>query len=221
MDKAHKIKDPKYVPPSKLEDWDPNSEFKIVETKLGLNHSHLVCDDCENEWADYIGVSKNEIEFFACKYKKCEGDGSISASNFQDVVGQAIKNLENFSPTEEQLNKKIVEWGGCYQSNENIPRRIFGSLETMYELWVEGLTDPYLKKTFSLVVNFLSKEILRKKIEEIQNGGLGGDFAYREPAYQLLQILSTFVHSCKELGIVPKIYCRKRKRLNTDEKFVL
>lgn len=190
-----------------LEKWDDNSEFFLVEEKFKDEFECFICDDCQNEWADYIGINSDCIEFFACKYKRSRKN-STSASNFQDVVGQALKNLGNFIPLEKQIEEKEKEWGKNYL-HSYIPRTRKGNLETGLSFWKEGMTNPNYTKIFSLVVNFLEKRTFEKKVEELKKYKKNGvnKPAHAEEIYQQLWILSNFVNTCLEQGITPRIYC--------------
>lgn len=191
-----------------LKKWDDDSEFNIVEKNFKGKFSCLICDDCENEWADYIGINSDGVEFFACKYKNVKSDSS-SASYFQDVVGQALKNLGNFIPSDKQLEEKENEWKDFYLDSENIKRVRKGTIDSVASLWIKGITNPNYKKTFSLVVNFIKRDSLKKRFKNLKeyeenNGKKPG---HAEETYQQLWILSNFVNSCLEQGITPKIYC--------------
>lgn len=205
------------VSTEEIDKWDDNSEFFIVEKKFKDKFECFICDDCQNEWADYIGINSDCIEFFACKYKslkrkstsnKDSKNNSTSASNFQDVVGQALKNLGNFIPFEEQIEKKEVEWADTYLKSP-IQRTRKGNLKKGLSFWKDGMTNPNYKKTFSLVVNFLKKETFKKGIKELRKykNKDANKPAHVEEMYQQLWILSNFVNSCLEQGVTPRIYC--------------
>ena len=91
--------------------FSQDSIFYFVE-ELFKDAEILVCDDLGNEWADHIALNGNSISFI---HSKCKDDTSLSASNFQEVVGQAIKNIGHFFPDDETLQnkgKKFLEFVG-------------------------------------------------------------------------------------------------------------
>lgn len=201
-----------------VKNWDDESEFFVVEKELKSRFECFICDDCEKEWADYIGINPDNIEFIACKYKgsnekKNKGFNrkSSSASFFQEVVGQVLKNLGNLIPSDKQLNDKKNEWCGSYVDGSPIKRLRKGKLEDGVKLWEDGRSNPNYGRTFSIVVNFFSKDDLKKRFYKLKKciGENGEKMGHREESYQQLWILSNFVHSCLEQGIEPKIYCNK------------
>ena len=103
--------------PRGLNDWGGSSIFKYVESNFMQEYTYFICDDCGSEWADHIGISEGRVTFFVEKHKKSQD----SASAFQDVVGQALKNLANLIPSESQLNEKRRKWIDNYETS-NIPR---------------------------------------------------------------------------------------------------
>ena len=43
--------------PKRLKDWNTKSIFKAVEKIFMPQYEHFICDDCNDEWADHIGIS--------------------------------------------------------------------------------------------------------------------------------------------------------------------
>ncbi|VTQ54864.1 DEAD/DEAH box helicase [Clostridium perfringens] len=83
-----------------LEEWQSDSIFGFlvenIKNKKGIfskeTFTHLVCDDLQKEIADFIAIDekRKKIVLIHCKNKKFSG---VSASSFQDVCGQAQKNI--------------------------------------------------------------------------------------------------------------------------------
>lgn len=84
--------------------WDPNSLFYLV-AKKGANITntstiktllqegdYVICTDLQSEIADFITISEttNTVCFIHCK----AGKSKLSASAFQEVCGQIVKNLD-------------------------------------------------------------------------------------------------------------------------------
>ncbi|SHM42087.1 hypothetical protein [Fibrobacter sp. UWB7] len=194
----------------RMKKWYSKSEFFFVESKFSSPDSALFCDDLEDEWADFIRIKDDEVSFFVCKYKKEKKD-SASASDFQDVVGQALKNLGNMLPSHEQLGKKQEKWSKKH-SRTNIPRANVDeqSIEEYIKKWECGMMQPMFKKRMCLVVNFLNKDDFVNQIKKMQN-----DFKKNvkstnknEYAFQKLWILSMFVNACLQINVEPRIICK-------------
>lgn len=83
-------------------DFSPSSVFSIVEEIFFQESEYFVCDNLGREWVDHISISRNKILFIHSKYK----DLNYSASNFQDIVEQAIKKLGNLILQDFQLTSK-------------------------------------------------------------------------------------------------------------------
>ena len=98
--------------PAGMNDWHADSMFKFVEDTFKQDYTYFICDDCGTEWADHIGISTDRVTFFVEKHKASKD----SASDFQDVVGQALKNLANLIPSDNQLEDRRDFWSGLYQT---------------------------------------------------------------------------------------------------------
>lgn len=113
---------------STLINWPPESVFRVVIDNIksfGSNIDYLVCDDLDKEIADFIALSTNEnkIYFIHCKQHKKQ----LSASDFQDVFGQAIKNMHYILETDwsnlSNIEKHINRWKGNWKHSSKIKKR--------------------------------------------------------------------------------------------------
>lgn len=195
---------------SKKRKWEENSEFKIMVEEYSNKHACFICDDCKTEWADFIGLDEKQVTFYACKYDKINNDSS-SASNFHDVVSQALKNLGNLSPTSSQLYKKRKNWKGTYLKS-SIKRCILPNtkLDQAVDGWEQKHHQPNFKKVSALVVNFISYDGLKQRIEHLQNHfnhSQKDTLLKDETTFQQIWLLSSFVSTCLEAGVTPKIIC--------------
>ena len=86
-------------------EFHENCVFKIVEDKFATS-TCLVCDDLGNEWADHIAIKGDTISFIHSKSNNMAGKTSLSASNFQDAIGQALKNIGYLNPNDAFLTAK-------------------------------------------------------------------------------------------------------------------
>lgn len=185
-----------------LEDWSDESIFKYVESKFAREYTYFICDDLGTEWADHIGISKGRVTFFVEKYKESQD----SASDFQEVVGQALKNIGNLTPTKAQLESKEEKWRGKYGEAKFLRYRSeTGSVDEAIKVWLENNSMPNCEREMCLVVNFLSCDKFKDQLEDLSNGG---NVQRAEELRMRLWLLSSFVDTCREAGVKPVIYCR-------------
>ncbi|MCS0823916.1 DEAD/DEAH box helicase family protein [Cytobacillus firmus] len=102
--------------------WDPNSLFSLVAQKgtnirndsklkgLLTSTDYLICTDLQTEIADFITISESTdtVCFIHCK----AGDSKLSASAFQEVCGQIVKNLDYVNKGSERKPYNIPNWDG-------------------------------------------------------------------------------------------------------------
>lgn len=180
----------------------PKSVFGVVEHYAINEHKYLVCDDFGTEWADHIGISDDKVSFYVSKHKvsKC------SASDFQDVVGQALKNLGNLAPVDTQLQQKVTKWNGTWNGTP-LPRfrSAAGNPCDAVNLWKEAIYHPYFKREMNLVVDFLSVRDITTYLTNLKKGV---SFKQKNEAYQLLWLLSSLIANCKQLDVSVHIYCK-------------
>lgn len=186
--------------------FENTSIFGFVENNFQNSFDYFICDDLSKEWADHIGISDDKITFFHSKFKTA----NASASAFQDIVGQAQKNLGNITPQDFQLETKRNIWDADYNSadgiNTAIPRTRKGlDSNAVIEQFKETIKNPYLKKEVYLVINFISKTALETYLEDLVNGVY---FAERNEAIQILWFVSSLISSCQELNTEVTIFCK-------------
>lgn len=186
--------------------FDSDSIFGFVENNFINDYDFFICDDLGKEWADHIGVSDNKISFFHSKYNTT----SASASAFQDIVGQAQKNLGNLTPQDFQLNSKSNLWNNNYNStdgvNTNIQRLRKGSNTTdLVNQMKLTSNNPYLRKEIFLIINFISKSSLETFLQNLIDGIA---FTERNETIQILWFISSLISSCQELNTEVTIYCK-------------
>lgn len=185
--------------------FSANSCFNFVESKFIGKHDFFVCDDLNKEWADHIGISTDTISFYHSKYKNV----GFSASAFQDIVGQGLKNISNLSPRDYQLDSKQNIWSNFYNppgTTTNISRLRNGSnINDLLETYKNTIKNPNFNREIYLVVNFISKEGLRDRLEKLRDGEA---FSERNEVIQILWFLSSFLSVCAEQGIKGYICCK-------------
>lgn len=186
-----------------IKNWANDSMFEYVEHNLKNNYEYFICDDYGKEWADHIGISENQVTFFIEKHKSSIN----SASDFQDVVGQALKNIANLIPTKEQLEGKREWWLGQYITSQmQRYRSEHGTVEGAIQEWLENNQRPNCKREMCLVVDFLSKKEFTIQLKKL----IKGEYVEHEAELRMrLWLLSSFVTSCLEYGVTPLIYCKE------------
>lgn len=186
--------------------FEPNSIFGFVEDKFQNDFNYFVCDDLSKEWADHIGISNDKISFIHSKHKI----SNTSASAFQDIVGQAQKNLGNLTPQDFQLESKRSIWNSTYNSSDGVNtsikrvRKGMDSSQIINE-FKSTIKNPYLRKEVVLVINFISKSSLETYFEDLVDGVY---FAERNEVIQILWFISSLISSCQELNTEVTIYCK-------------
>lgn len=182
------------------------SVFRFVENTFFHESDYLVCDDLGKEWTDHISISGNQIKFIHSKYK----DVNFSASAFQDIVGQALKNLGNLSPQDFQLASKQRFWSGNY-NNDGVQTQISrlrkgNSIADFTDRFSSTILEPNHQREIYLVLNFISRAGLEEKLQQLRDAEY---FAERNEIIQILWFISSYINGCKEAGIDGVyIYCK-------------
>ena len=130
-----------------------------------------------------------------------------SASDFQDVVGQALKNIANLIPTDAQLDAKRDFWNDIYNTSL-MPRyrSVQGSVDDAIAEWKKCNLRPNCHREMCLVVDFLSRDTFKQQLDDII---AGRPVLYETELRQRLWLLSSFVTNCLEYGVTPLIYCKQ------------
>lgn len=182
-------------------EFTANSLFHVVEHDLYDTADILLCDDMGNEWADHIAISNDTISFI---HSKCKDKAGLSASNFQDVIGQAIKNIGNMNPNTDSLRSKIDSMRSTWM-NTGIPKCRRGNVDDIEGKYLKLMSNPNKKREVCLAVNFLSKNSLATAFSNIKNHI---PFQQKNSVVQLAWILNGFISTCKEADLNCKIYCK-------------
>ncbi|MDQ7734033.1 hypothetical protein QT231_15080 [Halomonas sp. SpR1] len=192
--------------------FSPCSIFNKVESVIDISSTYLFLDDLGNEWADHIALSDGIIEFYHSK----SGAEGLSASKFQDVVGQAQKNLGNLVPPQHRIDAKKILWSRTYIAkvgkNQSVSTNIQRlrkspagcTIDDGLEFYKQQTRKPNLRKIVYLVVNFISKLRLEDNLTALQSGG---QVERRNEVVQILWFISSLISSCKEQGTEIKIIC--------------
>lgn len=183
-----------------------NTLFGYIERHYRDDEKIMVCDDLGTEWADHIQIGDNSVSLFAAKHK----DLCFSASAFQEVVGQAQKNLGIFFPQESQWDRKIEKWNDVYKLGRVTThiQRVRTNGKTSCEavdMWKKAERNLNFKKDVYLVIDFISKGTLRTNLINLRDGI---PFGEKKETIPMLWLLSSLYASCQELHIGLHITCR-------------
>jgi len=187
--------------------FSDGSIFNFIEAELMNDDTeYLFCDDLGDEWADYIGLHSDRICLYHAKYKTTTG---LSASALQDVIGQAQKNLGNVVPDFQRLQNKINSWDAVYKMDKVVTQihkmRIGNTVAEGIESYQKKLSSPSVHIEIYLVLNFISKSQLFENLEALRDGG---QVQQKAQVIQMLWFISSYVNSCKEIGLKPFIICQ-------------
>nr|WP_274541941.1 DEAD/DEAH box helicase family protein [Caldibacillus thermoamylovorans] len=126
-------------------EWSEDSLFYLVSS-LGkyledkneikealINMDYLVCTDLRTEIADFIGLDTKHkrIYFIHCKAK----EGTRSASVFQDICSQIIKNLDYAHPLSNRIPDGIESWDGDWIYKKVVRKRIIKGDKNAKSIW--------------------------------------------------------------------------------------
>lgn len=186
--------------------FEKGSLFRLIEDYIAEPDECLFCDDLGNEWADYIGIEGDKITFYHAKHRSV----GMSATNFQDVVGQALKNLGNFEPSDDDIEHKKIAWSKNYNGGNaqtSIPRFVKGpsnNIDLAIDKYKFANSAPNRRKEVVLVIDFISHSQLRNNLLKLK---AGQDFTRRKETLQILWQISALVANCVELGVGIRITC--------------
>lgn len=179
--------------------FGPDCVFSAVE-RIHAHDEFLFCDDLGDEWADHISFNKIDgvVHFIHSKH----GVVSASASALQVVVGQAIKNLGNMHfSVEQMLSKYEKSLRNKVMKGTNIQRvrRRTGQ----FPAFIRHLISNYgFERVCVLACSFISRGQISRELRKIKNGvPVSGNVV------QFYWIVSSFAHACRDVGVIPRIYC--------------
>jgi hypothetical protein len=184
-----------------------NSVFRILIDDIAKGDTTLVCDDLDDEWADFIGIGTEGSLPLLTFYHAKHGALSLGASPFHVAVSQGIKNLGRLSPPKEALGPKVASWNNTYNNKKkrtDIPRIVRGGDPDAVLMDYEAVRiAPEVVKRVSIVTSSLSKKAVKKALDDIKDGGTP------DPHFvQLYWLLSSFFSACAEAGVAGSVICQ-------------
>ena len=176
------------------------SIFKFIDDQFRIPQSFLVCDDEGTEWADFIsfqGTNTPNIQFIHAKHKN---NYSAGASPLHEVVSQALKNLGELHRTADYYKERNAKRWSTVHPKLNCKRfRYLNGFETIDSCIDQICLSSKSIRTVTIVVNFLSRSEFEKSIKKLDGSS--------PHLIQRVWLLSAFISTCKEVGVVPQILC--------------
>lgn len=185
-----------------MTNFDDTSMFYQVEKLFGTDETieYIICDDLGDEYADHIILGHHKIIYV---HSKCDKSPSLSASSFQVVIGQAMKNIGNIRYG--VINKKVKKWKNKKYSKTNIPVCRKGNIDNFEDAYQKVLKSPNGIQEVCLALNFISKQQLKDAFDKLKNQE---PIAQKGNVVQLIWLLSSFILTCKEADMKCRILCK-------------
>ncbi|WP_242207675.1 MULTISPECIES: hypothetical protein [unclassified Pseudomonas] len=187
--------------------FDANTTFGAVVSNIALDDDALVCDDLNEEWADFIGFRTNASTPRVTFYHAKHGPLSLGASPFHVAVSQAIKNLGNLALPAARMGGKYRRWNTHYankNSRTNISRICRGNSASVKSAVDFCRSAPHTSKRVAIVTSSLSKRAVGKAFGDIKKGMPANPYFV-----QLYWLLSSFFAACTEVGAFGCVICQK------------
>lgn len=182
-----------------------NTLFGFVENTYTNDFEYVICDDLGREWADHICINEDKIALFHSKFNAAQ----FSASAFQDIVGQAQKNLGNVSPQDYQIDGKRNFWNSQYNNSgvaTSINRLRKGdNIDNAITLYKSAKNSANFHGEVHLVINFISKATLETNLNHLKVGTV---FPQRSETIQILWFISSLIASTQEVNTNVFIHCK-------------
>lgn len=171
-----------------------------------FNFEHLLCDDLQGEIGDFIALdTKNKrLVFIHAK----AANSQLSASAFQEICGQATKNLDYLTPYfDKKPTANIAKWSKPWSHvkvGKVSSRIIKGGLtpKAFYDSYNKLVSDPSTSREVWLVVGNMfdyaafSKEINKKNISDV-----------KPEIIQLVYLLRSTWNNVASVGAQLKVFC--------------
>ena len=179
----------------------------LQDMKLESNFSFdfMICDDLCNEIADFIALDtiNNRVVLIHAK----TGDSKLSATAFQEVCGQATKNLDYLTPYyQTEPTSNIKRWGQDWSLVKvgKVNRVVLGGIKPkdFWSKYVSLISDPSVSREVWIIVGntfdykTFEKEINKTKIENV-----------RPEVIQLVYLLRSTWNNISSVGAQLKIFC--------------
>jgi hypothetical protein len=185
------------------------SLFRFVEGRFAAESEYLLCDDMGTEWGDFISVGKEDVTFFHLKHN----EKGLSASNLQEVFGQAQKNFGYLQLTTEMIEQRREKWSKNYifkkvqtsikRMRKSPPGK--GTIDDLIAHASQTTSNPNVRRKVFVVVNFISKSELSKMLAGLKKGKV---FKNDGVILQMLWLIHGNLALASDLGAEFRILCR-------------
>jgi len=197
-------------------EFDDDCLFGAITVHFQDQSCVQACDDLATEYCDICVYGEEEHFYIHAKHlRKKETDGTykhdstFSASSLQDVTGQCLKNLGLMQDFDAQQDRYERKWKKPWNKTA-VPRiRECGGM--CWDDVIATAKDINTKKVAALAISSMSLSKLKAGIEAVCSEEGPQDVEHRRRATEIGQIiwfLWSFIHSCREYGFVPRIYCK-------------
>lgn len=186
--------------------FDALSTFGVIVANAAADDNVLVCDDLDDEWADFIGLNTTSVPLRITFYHAKHGALSLGAGPFHIAVSQAIKNLGRLALSQDRLPGKIQRWLTTYNNDgvETAISRLSRGTPAELAADFEGArTSPDAIRRVCIVTSSLSKTAVQQAFASIANGQRPSPYFV-----QLYWLLLSFFSACQEAGASGHIICR-------------
>jgi hypothetical protein len=230
------------APSSKAFSLDSCFHFIETDSLITDPTSILLCDDAKDEWCDFLEIDAKQprMRWFHAKvqgvetpasiaaraaasktsnkkvpavYQPVAGSSSLSASNLQEVIGQAMKNLaklrlDSGDPSFVTRSKRWINETCTLPSKSDIRRNRrpihshFGVKDISVK-FDELSDDPLAVLEVAIVVPNYSAKVLIHEMNNISAGKA------QQNVVQAFWLLSGFMHACLEVGARPLVFIQE------------
>ena len=200
LKQAHVEKFSAKSPGKSVDKFQFDSLFNALEKDFCQKDSLLICDDYGTEWADYFEfrVSKNEKRLIAYHCKMLGGEG---ASPWQEITGQAAKNLGSIHGDANVFKGRATRTNGVWCQSKIKRIRSKHTIKQMKTFLDSFFTGPVEREVCLLVGGKCRHVNVTTELNK-----LAADQSVKAETTQLNWILGSFISGAKSAGIQPKIY---------------
>lgn len=154
-----------------------------------------------NECADHIAVCGDTLSFI---HSKADGMTALSASKFQVVIGQAIKNIGNLRNL--NVPNKVHAWQNKMYGQTEIQVCRVGDINQFESEYNRISKSPNGIKEVCLAIDFVSKDELKTAFDNISQDT---PFKQKNSVSQMIWLLSAFISACKDADMHCRIFCKQ------------
>lgn len=187
-------------------EFDADSTFGVITRSIAANDDVLVCDDLNDEWADFIGLGTNTNPTRATFYHAKHGELSLGAGPFHISVSQAIKNLGRIGLAASTMPPKFERWRTTYNNDKSrtaISRVCKGTAAQLENYFEHVRTAPDTIRQVAIVTSSLSKKEVERTLNDIAAGNAPDPYFV-----QLYWLLMSFFSACNEVGAFGYVICQ-------------